>query len=40
MGIKAGCFMTAIVMLLIGYALGFWMPALGNKTLARLYPRG
>jgi len=29
----------AILALLIGYALGYWMPAVGNLTLAKLYPR-
>lgn len=23
----------------LGYALGYWMPALGNMTLAKVYPR-
>jgi len=27
-------------LLLIGYALGYWMPKLGNVTLAKIYPRG
>lgn len=29
-----------ILWVLIGYALGFWMPGIGNATLAKLYPRG
>lgn len=29
----------AILFLVIGYALGYWMPAVGNATLAKLYPR-
>lgn len=29
-----------IVWLLIGYALGYWMPKLGDATLAKIYPRG
>lgn len=36
MGIKAGCFMTAVVMFLIGYALGYWKPGLGTMTLGRV----
>ena len=41
MGVKAGCLMTAVVALLIGYALGFWMPGLGSKIgLGKLYARG
>lgn len=27
-------------LLIIGYALGYWMPALGNMTLAKIYPKG
>jgi hypothetical protein len=26
-------------LLVIGYALGYWMPKLGDLTLARVYPR-
>lgn len=41
MGIKAGCFMTAVVMLLLGYALGYWKPGIGTMTLGRVgIPRG
>lgn len=29
-----------LLVLLIGYALGYWMPALGNVTLAKIYPKG
>lgn len=28
-----------VLVLLIGYALGYWMPGLGNATLAKIYPR-
>lgn len=36
MGIKAGCMMTALLMLLIGYALGYWKPGIGAATLGRI----
>jgi len=29
-----------ILILAIGYAIGYWMPALGNATLAKIYPKG
>jgi hypothetical protein len=29
-----------VIALLIGYALGYWMPALGNATIGKLYPQG
>jgi len=29
-----------VLILAIGYALGYWMPALGNASLAKVYPRG
>lgn len=29
-----------LLFILIGYALGYWMPALGNATLAKIYPKG
>lgn len=29
-----------IIAVLVGYALGYWMPKLGDMTLAKLYPRG
>lgn len=29
-----------VLLILIGYALGFWMPALGTATIGKLYPRG
>ncbi len=29
-----------ILILMVGYALGYWMPALGNATLAKVYPKG
>ena len=29
-----------LLFIAIGYALGFWMPTLGNMTLAKVYPRG
>ncbi len=29
-----------LLILAIGYALGYWMPALGNATLAKVYPKG
>jgi len=29
-----------IGILVIGYALGYWMPALGDMTLKKVYPRG
>lgn len=36
MGIKAGCLMTAIVAFFIGYALGYWKPAIGTATLGKV----
>jgi hypothetical protein len=29
-----------LIILAIGYALGYWMPAIGNMTLGRIYARG
>jgi hypothetical protein len=29
-----------LLILVIGYALGYWMPALGNATIGKLYPKG
>lgn len=29
----------AVLLLVIGYALGYWMPTLGNYTIGKLYPR-
>jgi hypothetical protein len=29
-----------LIILLIGYALGYWMPKLGDLTLAKIYPKG
>lgn len=29
-----------VLILAIGYALGYWLPAAGNATLGKLYPRG
>lgn len=29
----------AVLFLLIGYAMGYWMPKLGDLTLGRLYAR-
>ena len=41
MGIKAGCFMTAVFALLLGYALGYWKPGIGSMTIGKLgIPRG
>lgn len=31
---------SVILVLAIGYAIGYWMPKLGNMTLAKIYPRG
>ena len=28
-----------LILLAIGYALGYWMPKLGDVTLAKVYPR-
>jgi hypothetical protein len=28
------------ILVLIGYALGYWMPALGDMTLGKIYKRG
>lgn len=30
----------AVIFLALGYAIGFWMPSIGDSTLAKLYPRG
>lgn len=27
-------------LILLGYALGYWMPQLGNMTIGKLYPKG
>jgi hypothetical protein len=29
-----------LLVLLIGYALGYWMPALGDMTLGKIYKKG
>jgi hypothetical protein len=29
-----------VVALLLGYAIGYWMPKLGDVTLGKIYPRG
>jgi Na+/H+-dicarboxylate symporter len=29
-----------LILLAIGYALGYWMPKLGDVTLMKIYPRG
>ena len=29
-----------IGLLLVGYAIGYWMPKLGDLTLAKIYPKG
>lgn len=28
-----------LVLVLIGYAIGYWMPSLGDMTLGKLYKR-
>lgn len=29
-----------LLLILLGYALGYWMPALGDMTLGKIYKRG
>lgn len=29
----------AVLLLVIGYALGYWVPTIGNYTIGKLYPR-
>ena len=29
-----------LLLVLIGYAIGYWMPALGDMTLGKVYKRG
>lgn len=29
-----------IILIGIGYALGYWMPQAGNATIGKLYPKG
>lgn len=29
-----------ILAVIVGYALGYWFPMVGNSTLSKVYPRG
>lgn len=29
-----------VLLVLLGYALGYWMPKLGDMTLGKIYARG